>query len=218
MASLAGKADPAVIRAIEALGNDVAALTAQQRAAQTAAVLSPQAVVRRFAATDRAIQVVQQQVSLLRQQLQALQASTADLTPVPTDTVTSPFGIVGAGSALPTVSLADLSAENAAYAAAHPLDLQNSCVPSGGSWAYLDGLVAALTLVDPRIGFNGKRGDTTNPSGDALSYYHGTLPPIEGSNDVYVIDVISGHCGATPGPAWNDVTTPAAAGAWMSTR
>ena len=134
------------------------------------------------------------------------------------------LGGIGAGSAPPTVALANLSDDVVAYANANDAALQNSCVREGGSWAYLDGLVAALQAVDERVGFNGKRGDVTDPSEDAVAYYHGVLPPVEGSNDVYVVDVISCHCGpedgeaCTPGPAWNNVTTPRAAGAWLSVR
>jgi hypothetical protein len=30
--------------------------------------------------------------------------------------------------------------------------------------------------------------------------------PDEGSPDVYIIDIIGGHCGSNPSPIWNDVT------------
>ena len=215
--AISGKADPVIVRALQILDSRVTTLQ-QQATLVPAAALNPAAVAQRFDTTQQALQMIQQQVTQLAKQLRTLQAATAGLTPVPPDTVTSPSGTLGAGSAMPTGALADLAAVVTAYAAAHPLDLQNSCVPSGGTWTYLDGLVAALVAADPRCGFNGKRGNTADPSGDAISYYHGVLPPVYGSNDVYVVDVISGHCGATPGPSWNNVTTPLAAGAWLNTR
>jgi hypothetical protein len=136
------------------------------------------------------------------------------------------FGKIGMGSAPPTVSLNDdLAGVVEGYIADHPTEFANCCVKyGGGSWAFMDGLVAALQAVDERAGFNGKRGDVNDPSGDAIAYYHGALPPDSGSNDVYVVDIIACYCGpeeaapCTPGPAWNDVTTGAAKGAWLATR
>ncbi|HEX5579103.1 MAG TPA: hypothetical protein VFY43_05495 [Candidatus Limnocylindria bacterium] len=128
------------------------------------------------------------------------------------------FGKIGKGSAPPTVALADLSGDVDAYAAAHATDLANSCLSAGGTRAYIDGLVAYLQAIDPRVGGNGKRGNMGDPSEDAIAYYHGVGSPPVGSNDVYVVDVIGNHCpvvGAA-GPAWNDVTTSKAYGAWRS--
>lgn len=131
----------------------------------------------------------------------------------------------GQGSDPPTVPLADLSAEVQAYAAAHAAELEDSCVREGGSWAYLDGLVNHLRGIDPRVGWNGKRGDINDPSEDAIAYYHGDMGVmVHGSFNVYVVDVISCHCGpedgesCNPGAAWNDVTTSLAKGAWLMER
>lgn len=132
----------------------------------------------------------------------------------------SPLGIVGAGSALPTVSLPNLSSVVNAYAAANPAQLAASCLAAGGNWSFMDGVVAELMAADPRVGYNGKRGNTSDPSEDAVSYYHGVMPPVAGSPNVYVIDIIGNHCpnsGAAV-PAWNNVTTPSAQGAYMATR
>jgi hypothetical protein len=125
------------------------------------------------------------------------------------------LGGIGAGSAPPTVELPDMKANVEAYNAANPGDFANHCVTSGGSWAYMTGLVAYLQGIDPRVGGNGKRGDTSDPSIDAVSYYHGVLPPIFGSKDVYVVDVIAASCSPAAAADWNDVTTPRAAGAWL---
>src|SRR5688500_4979882 len=56
-----------------------------------------------------------------------------------------------------------------------------------------------------RWGYNGKRGDVNNPSHDVVTYHHGPGPDY-GSTAVYIIDVIAGHCGATPSATWIDVT------------
>jgi hypothetical protein len=82
----------------------------------------------------------------------------------------------------------------------------------------MEGVVAALQAEDPRFGFNGKRGNPDDLSHDAISYYHGQLPPSHGSYDVYVIDIIVGHCGPNPSVGWQNVTTPSARGAWVQSR
>ena len=92
-----------------------------------------------------------------------------------------------------------------AVAAANPGALQNSCQDSGGSWQFMDQVVDTLRTYDTRWGYNGKRGNTHDPSKDVIAYHYGPGPD-EGSPDVYIIDIIGGHCGATPSPIWNDVT------------
>lgn len=120
----------------------------------------------------------------------------------------------------PLVPLFDGSGIVAAYAAANPTQLANSCLDTGGTWDFMDGVVAALRAVDDRFGYNGKRGDVNDLSEDAISYYHGEYALMNyGSNSVYVIDIIGGHCGASPSPAWLDVTGQGGAlGAWVPTR
>jgi hypothetical protein len=92
-----------------------------------------------------------------------------------------------------------------AVAAANPGALQNSCQDSGGSWQFMDQVVDTLRTYDTRWGYNGKRGNTHDPSKDVIAYHYGPGPD-EGSPDVYIIDIIGGHCGSTPSPIWNDVT------------
>lgn len=127
------------------------------------------------------------------------------------------FGTIGAGSAPPTVALANLFTAVQDYIAANPADFANHCITSGGSWAFMTGLVAHLQGIDPRVGGNGKRGDTSDPSIDAVAYYHGTGAAVFGSKDVYVVDVIAASCSPGARADWNDVTTSAAAGAWLPT-
>jgi len=92
-----------------------------------------------------------------------------------------------------------------AVAAANPGALQNSCQDSGGSWQFMDQVVDTLRTYDTRWGYNGKRGNTHDPSKDVIAYHYGPGPD-EGSPDVYIIDIIGGHCGPNPSPVWNDVT------------
>ena len=90
-------------------------------------------------------------------------------------------------------------------AAANPGALQNSCQESGGSWQFMDQVVDTLRTYDTRWGYNGKRGNVNDPSKDVIAYHYGPGAD-QGSTDVYIIDIIGGHCGGSPSPIWNDVT------------
>ena len=90
-------------------------------------------------------------------------------------------------------------------ATAHPDWLLNSCQAQGGTWQFLDEVVRVLRLESPKWGYNGKRG-TNVISEDVVTYQWGP-----GVNDVFIIDVITGHCGATPMPSWQDQTAATAA-------
>jgi hypothetical protein len=101
--------------------------------------------------------------------------------------------------------LPDMSATVQALASAHPGLLANSCQDSGGTWEFMDLLVDELRLTDLRWGYNWKRGVIGDPSEDVVDYHYG--PGLsEGSQDVYIIDVIVGHCGPNPSPGWGDQT------------
>ncbi|MDO8677490.1 MAG: hypothetical protein Q7R30_02855 [Acidobacteriota bacterium] len=93
----------------------------------------------------------------------------------------------------------------AAVAQANPGALQNSCQDQGGSWQFMDQVVDTLRTYDTRWGYNGKRGNANDPSKDVVDYHYGGGPD-QNSTDVYIIDVVGGHCGATPSPSWGDVT------------
>ncbi len=132
-------------------------------------------------------------------------------------------GSTGGGGQPPLVDLYDGSSIVEAYAAANPTQLANSCQAEyggSGNWDFMDGVVAALRAVDDRFGFNAKRGDVEDPSPDAVSYYHGEYSlMVFGSPNVYVIDIITQHCGDNPQPAWQNVTVPGTTTAgWMPTR
>ena len=92
-----------------------------------------------------------------------------------------------------------------AVARANPGLLANSCQSHGGSWQFMDLVVDTLRTYDTRWGYNGKRGNVNDPSHDAVAYHHGAGAS-NNSTQVYIIDVIGGHCGPSPGPSWNDVT------------
>jgi hypothetical protein len=92
-----------------------------------------------------------------------------------------------------------------AVARAYPGALANSCQDHGGSWQFMDLVVDALRTYDTRWGYNGKRGNPNDPSHDVVNYNYGSGAD-QGSKDVYIIDIIGGHCGSNPGPTWIDVT------------
>jgi hypothetical protein len=69
----------------------------------------------------------------------------------------------------------------------------------------MDRLVDRLRTFDTRWGYNGKRGNAGDPSHDVVDYNFGSGHD-EGTTDVYIIDVIGGHCGGNPVPAWVDQT------------
>lgn len=170
------------------------------------------------------LQALQARLAKLQQQIDIDQAARIQQTGTGGgDTGGGGGGGTPGGGGPPSVPLPNLGPDVAAYAAAHPADLAGSCMKYGaGSPDYMVGLVAYLQGIDERVNFNGKRGVTTDPSQDALSYYYGVLPAVEGSHDVYVIDVIACYCGpeesatCVPGPAWQNVSR-FAPGAWIST-
>jgi hypothetical protein len=90
-------------------------------------------------------------------------------------------------------------------AAERPDLLADSCLDFGGSNDFLDLVVDRLRGTDDRWGYNWKRGNTGDMSQDVVDYHwgHGTR---EGSEEVYIIDMIVGHCGDDPQPGWLDVT------------
>ena len=69
----------------------------------------------------------------------------------------------------------------------------------------MDQVVDTLRTYDTRWGYNGKRGNANDPSKDVITYHYGPGPDAN-STDVYIIDIIGGHCGSTPSPTWIDVT------------
>lgn len=94
----------------------------------------------------------------------------------------------------------------------YPGDLRNSCREQGGNNVWLFRLVQRLRQIDTRWGLNWKRANVGDMSQDVVDYHYGAGPD-EGSYDTYVVDVIGGHCGSNPGPAFHDVTVLGTRGA-----
>jgi hypothetical protein len=108
----------------------------------------------------------------------------------------------GPGQRLPLPNMSHVVQQ---VASARPDLLRNSCQEHGGSWAFMDLVVDTLRTYDTRWGYNWKRGNTGDPSMDVIDYHYGSGRD-EGSTEVYIIDIIGGHCGNNPSPTWADMT------------
>ena len=128
--------------------------------------------------------------------------------PTPGPSTGVPLGTGGraadppSGSRLPLPNMASVVQ---AVARANPGALQNSCQDNGGNWQFMDLVVDTLRTYDTRWGYNGKRGNVNDPSKDVVTYHYGPGAD-QNSTDVYIIDVINGHCGSTPSAGWGDNT------------
>lgn len=107
-----------------------------------------------------------------------------------------------AGQRLPLPNMAGVVVQ---IASENPGDLRNSCQDQGGTWTFMDKLVDRLQSIDLRWGYNGKRGNSNDPSHDIVDYHYGAGPS-EGSTQVYIMDTIGGHCGSNPTPIWGNQT------------
>lgn len=88
----------------------------------------------------------------------------------------------------------------------HPDWLLQSCIDMpGGNNEFLFEVVRRLRMIDPRWGMNWKRGMVGDLSQDVVDYHWGNGEPEE-STEVFIIDIIVGHCGDTPQAGWIDVT------------
>lgn len=87
----------------------------------------------------------------------------------------------------------------------YPNALRNSCQSHGGTWEFMDRVVDRLRQYDTRWGYNGKRGNVNDPSHDVVDYNWGSQAD-QGTTQVYLIDIVGGHCGPNPTPGWLDVT------------
>ena len=88
----------------------------------------------------------------------------------------------------------------------NPNLLATSCQEHGGNWNFMDRSVDALRSIDGRYGYNAKRGNMNDPSLDVVSYFWGNHTEFQGSSQVYIFDIVGGHCGQFPSVSWNDVT------------
>jgi hypothetical protein len=72
----------------------------------------------------------------------------------------------------------------------------------------MDRAIDALRAKDGRYGYNAKRGNMFDPSHDVASYFYRPETDVDINNrhEVYIFDLIGGHCGPTPFTVWLDVT------------
>ena len=111
----------------------------------------------------------------------------------------------GPPQAVPPAPPPDMSSVVDAVANDSPMLLASSCVESGGNNEFLFEVVRRLRMTDDRWGLNWKRGNVGDLSQDVVDYHWGEGVS-EGSTDVYIIDIIIGHCGSSPSPGWIDQT------------
>ncbi|HEX8029635.1 MAG TPA: Ig-like domain-containing protein [Vicinamibacterales bacterium] len=100
-------------------------------------------------------------------------------------------------------------------AGARPDLLARSC-PNGLKYQnnpWLDYMVDQLRTLDTRWGYNGKPtrtpadngGQPVIAAGDEVAYHYGAGPD-EGSREVYLIDLLEGHCGTSPRLTYREFT------------
>jgi len=111
----------------------------------------------------------------------------------------------GPPQAVPPAPPPDAFAVIEQLAAERPDLLAASCVEMGGNNEFLYEAVRRLRMLDDRWGLNWKRGVIGDMSQDVVDYHYGEGVSEE-STDVYIIDMIGGHCGDNPQAAWIDVT------------
>lgn len=121
------------------------------------------------------------------------------------DTTAHVVSVECTGSHTEILPLPDHSWVVDAVDAANPGLIDQSCVDSGGNWRFLEAVVARLQIEDSRWGYNWKRGVVGDASQDVVDYHYGSGDH-ELSTEVYIIDMIVGHCGDDPQPGWTDVT------------
>lgn len=121
------------------------------------------------------------------------------------DTGPQPGEPAGPPQAVPPAPAPDAFAVVEQVALEHPDWLLGSCVDMGGNNEFLFEVVRRLREQDDRWGLNWKRGVIGDMSQDIVDYHYGDGVSEE-STDVYIIDVIVGHCGDKPQAAWIDVT------------
>lgn len=83
--------------------------------------------------------------------------------------------------------------------------LQQSCREHGGNNRFMFEAVRRLRAVDNRYGLNWKRGGVGDLSQDIVNYNFSDESD-EGTKNVYIIDIIGGHCGGNPSANFQDQT------------
>ena len=83
--------------------------------------------------------------------------------------------------------------------------LHASCREHGGNNRFMFEAVRRLRQVDNRFGLNWKRGGVGDLSQDIVNYNYSSDSD-EGTRNVYIIDIIGGHCGSNPSANFQDQT------------
>ena len=94
-----------------------------------------------------------------------------------------------------------------AVAARFPNEFHRSCPTEhrGDTNRFLFELVRELRKEDNRWGLNWKRGNRGDMSQDIITYNYGSESD-EDTTQVYIVDIMFGHCGGSPSPGWIDQT------------
>lgn len=94
-----------------------------------------------------------------------------------------------------------------------PNEFRASCPTEhrGDTNRFLFELVRELRKEDNRWGLNWKRGNRGDMSQDIVTYNYGSESD-EDTTQVYIIDIMYGHCGGNPSPGWIDQTEATRAG------
>lgn len=129
-------------------------------------------------------------------------AATPGVTPAPTGGSGPRTADPAPGQRLPAPSYGATIVQQ--LARQYPYDLQNSCVEHGGNNTFMYRVLQALRTVDSRWGLNWKRGNRGDLSQDIVTYNYGSGPD-EDTTNVYIFDMIGGHCGRAY-PTWIDQT------------
>jgi hypothetical protein len=90
-------------------------------------------------------------------------------------------------------------------AAERPDLLAQSCREHGGNNRFLFEAVRRLRGRDNRFGLNWKRGNYGDMSQDIVNYNY-SAESDEGTQRVYIIDIVGGHCGSNPTPNFQNQT------------
>jgi hypothetical protein len=101
------------------------------------------------------------------------------------------------GYCIPVNSLGYAPGVVAQVAAQFPGDLFNSCAEHGGNLNFMFRVLSRLRAIDQRWALNYKRGHVGGVSEDILAF-NATNRPDEGESQIYLFDVIGGHCGPNP--------------------
>ena len=109
------------------------------------------------------------------------------------------------GYCIPVQSLSYATGVVNQVAAANGFDVFNSCREHGGNMNFVYKTISALRRIDSRWALNLKRGNQ-GLSEDIIAF-NPTDRPDNGESQIYLFDIIGGHCGSNPQVnGLNDVT------------